>query len=288
MELLGRKINVIVENELDLTEGEIGAFLQEAMARSRGDINNLPDTFVFAILDSSSHLFEDHIRNGFIGINRSVIEIENEKTRKALLRIGLVHELSHEFTAQKGKSFEKRQLERDTDLAVEIFQGDDEGFKELAAELKNLLATTEFMEKTRIKKRKIERIVRRTHTANQGTLATAKRYLEKTLMESKAKGEEIPVDIVVDLSLLPQEKIEDSMETWSNLVLSCLEIDNVNFIFEVPEFKGKKNISFGLKKAIGKAAKSSEVLKLLVEKTMKNATSFGWCGNYVCQKIEAL
>ncbi|MCK5534751.1 hypothetical protein KAI68_06505, partial [bacterium] len=50
-----------------------------------------------AVLDKSTHLFEDHKKNNFIGINISVFkEIKDSNIRDAVLAVGLSHELRHE------------------------------------------------------------------------------------------------------------------------------------------------------------------------------------------------
>jgi SAM-dependent methyltransferase len=43
-----------------------------------------------------------------------------------------------------------------------------------------------------------------------------------------------PIDVLVDLTLIPEADVAENMETWAYLVLMCREMKNVNFIFEIP------------------------------------------------------
>ncbi|MBD3295822.1 MAG: FHA domain-containing protein [Candidatus Omnitrophica bacterium] len=47
--------------------------------------------------------------------------------------------------------------------------------------------------------------------------------------------ERVPVDITVDLSLVPAEDLEENMKTWAYLILMCAGMRDVNFCFELPE-----------------------------------------------------
>ncbi|HRZ86703.1 MAG TPA: hypothetical protein P5287_02690 [bacterium] len=121
LEVLGRKFDIIIEKGAGFNAEMVKALISEAVNRTKeagGDILKLPSTLVFAILDSSTHLFEDHIANGFIGISRAVNDIADVKLRTLLLKIGLFHELCHEATGQQGTAFEAAQLPRDVQFAV--------------------------------------------------------------------------------------------------------------------------------------------------------------------------
>ncbi|HRZ86694.1 MAG TPA: AAA domain-containing protein [bacterium] len=122
IDVLGRNFDIIVEKGAGFNAEMVRAMISEAVNRTKdagGDINKLPATLVFSILDRSSHLFEDHIDNGFVGINRALYEIKDDKVRNLLLQVGLMHELSHEATGKAGHEFEKAQLYRDAAFAAE-------------------------------------------------------------------------------------------------------------------------------------------------------------------------
>ncbi|MDR3113122.1 MAG: hypothetical protein LBU09_01965, partial [Endomicrobium sp.] len=70
-----------------------------------------PQKIVISKLDKSEHLFEDHLSNGFIGINASVNGKSSEQ--RIILQAGLFHELSHEFTGKSGEEFEAKQTQHD-------------------------------------------------------------------------------------------------------------------------------------------------------------------------------
>ncbi|HRZ86720.1 MAG TPA: hypothetical protein P5287_02795 [bacterium] len=121
IEVLGRKFDVIVEKGAGLTDAMVKAMIAEAVNRTKaagGDISKIPSTLVFGLLDTSSHLFEDHTQNGFIGINRALYEIKEDKVRNLLLQVGLFHELCHEATGLSGDAFEAAQMARDAEFAA--------------------------------------------------------------------------------------------------------------------------------------------------------------------------
>lgn len=74
---------------------------------------------VIAFLDESSHMFEDHQGNGFVGINKQVLEMNSPDLQRALLFTGLCHELAHEnqppLAGRPLAAFEEAQQRRDAD-----------------------------------------------------------------------------------------------------------------------------------------------------------------------------
>ncbi|MGB2651530.1 MAG: methyltransferase domain-containing protein [Candidatus Omnitrophota bacterium] len=116
-----RAIRVVTDRGTRLSGALVQIVLEKTVERYDGDVNELPNTIVIGMLDVSPYMFEDHRRNGFIGINKAVNEIEDEKTRSKLVLTGLFHELAHELTGRSGPEFEKEQLERDIDFCVELF-----------------------------------------------------------------------------------------------------------------------------------------------------------------------
>lgn len=96
---VGKSITILVEKGLEgyITEDTIKGLLKESIKRSGEPITTFKDTLFIGFLDQSTNLFEDHLNNGFIGVNRAIFEIEDETVKRALLRTGIIHEVSHEL-----------------------------------------------------------------------------------------------------------------------------------------------------------------------------------------------
>jgi hypothetical protein len=122
-EMNGKKVwvdNDIISGYADFGFSSMPTFQQFLSEFLSGQFTRSPplagEIFI-ALLDSSTHLFEDHRRNGFIGINRAIYSRSIGKaTRNDLLLIGLRHELMHEAGAVN----ETRLLEEDVDYALSI------------------------------------------------------------------------------------------------------------------------------------------------------------------------
>lgn len=68
----------------------------------------LDDEIVIAQLDQSTHMFEDHQGNGFVGINKQLFELESPQLTQNLFWMGLGHELAHESQGPlQGKALRK-------------------------------------------------------------------------------------------------------------------------------------------------------------------------------------
>ncbi|MDR1194898.1 MAG: hypothetical protein LBL00_00295 [Endomicrobium sp.] len=101
-----------VDPELKVDRQMLADAVTEAL--NRHDLREtVPKRIVISKLDRSEHLFEDHLPNGFIGINASV----NKETaeHRIILQSGLFHELSHELTGRSGEEFETEQAKYDAD-----------------------------------------------------------------------------------------------------------------------------------------------------------------------------
>ncbi|MCX5714520.1 MAG: class I SAM-dependent methyltransferase, partial [Candidatus Omnitrophica bacterium] len=107
----GEPLQVIIENGIGLSEAELFSLLCQAKYTGL-DWDNLPTTLVIVSLDASRHMAEDHLANGFIGINRAWNDFE-DGVKDIVLKVALVHEFSHEFSGQSGEAFEAEQFERD-------------------------------------------------------------------------------------------------------------------------------------------------------------------------------
>lgn len=96
---LGKSLTILVEKGLEeyLTEESIKELLKESIKRVDEPTEDFKDTLFIGFLDKSTNLFEDHLNNGFIGVNRAIFEVEDITVKKALLRTGIIHEVSHEL-----------------------------------------------------------------------------------------------------------------------------------------------------------------------------------------------
>ena len=96
---IGKSINIMVEKGLEeyLTEENIKELLKESIKRVDNPVEDFKDTLFIGFLDKSTNLFEDHLNNGFIGVNRAIFEVEDSTVKQALLRTGIIHEVSHEL-----------------------------------------------------------------------------------------------------------------------------------------------------------------------------------------------
>ena len=82
----------------------------------------------------------------------------------------------------------------------------------------------------------------------------------------RLNGNPRPIDIVVDLSLIHKEDLEESMETWAYLILSCAELKNVNFIFKQPNFLKDGSYPELLSEDLNNAPSESDVIVILIDK----------------------
>jgi hypothetical protein len=92
------------------------------------------------------------------------------------------------------------------------------------------------------REKKIEEIHSRSRSVMEGKDGL-RAYLKD---QSRVNGKMIPVDIVVELGVMPlnsMEDLEDNIATWANLILSCAELENVNFIFEDKFAESKRSES---------------------------------------------
>ena len=97
-----KKVTVFVEKGLEeyLTEESIKEILKDSIKRVGGSKADFKGTLFIGFLDKSTNLFEDHLNNGFIGVNRAIFEVEDNTIKEALLKTGIIHEIAHEL---KGK-----------------------------------------------------------------------------------------------------------------------------------------------------------------------------------------
>jgi len=96
---------------------------------------------------------------------------------------------------------------------------------------------------TEKEKRKIKKRINHTHNESLQVLS-GREGVKRHLVESMSEGKVIPVDIPIDLSLITKEDLQRNVETWAYQILSCLELKNVNFIFERPDVSAVRTLPF--------------------------------------------
>lgn len=95
-----KKIDVIVEKKLrKYITAEMLQQIFDKIIYERGidEVSGIKDTIVIGLLEKSQTLFSDQINTGFIGVNRAIFDISDERILKAFMYTGLMHELTHEF-----------------------------------------------------------------------------------------------------------------------------------------------------------------------------------------------
>ncbi|MEA3490219.1 MAG: hypothetical protein U9R44_07805 [Candidatus Omnitrophota bacterium] len=120
-----------------------------------------------------------------------------------------------------------------------------------------------------------EHEIKNTGTRSRDVFTRVKAYLAGIKDETPVKGKTAPIDIVIDLSLIPALDIRENMETWAYLILSCIRMRNVNFIFEIPDVTGEGAVPESLRKDIENAAEAADVLAMLKDMIREKALLFG-------------
>ncbi|MBD3379536.1 MAG: hypothetical protein GF408_03630, partial [Candidatus Omnitrophica bacterium] len=161
----GRTINIVAEEGIGfrgrkyLRAEDVEGLLEDVLKIEGADGDRIPETLVFTILDRSPSKFEDHKRNGVIGVNRTIMENTSGRVRELILRTGLAHELAHEAAEpEPGKGagraeieamaarFEKEQKERDVNYAVFLMAEYNVGFLDLYQDISPGLGQDVFIE----------------------------------------------------------------------------------------------------------------------------------------------
>lgn len=93
----GKKLEIKVEQGLNLTKEDIIRILKKAIKRMDESVKDFKETLFIGILDKSTNLFEDHLNNGFIGVNEGLFQLGDKTVQRAMLEAGLIHEISHEL-----------------------------------------------------------------------------------------------------------------------------------------------------------------------------------------------
>ncbi|NQT32799.1 MAG: class I SAM-dependent methyltransferase [Candidatus Omnitrophica bacterium] len=74
-----------------------------------------------------------------------------------------------------------------------------------------------------------------------------------------------PIDIVIDMSLIPEEGFEDTVKVWAYLILLWHDVKNVNFRFEATDSLGQNSAAFVQANNAEKEARILDVLKSEIE-----------------------
>lgn len=143
----GKTIDIIVEKQLAdrIDKEKIIQILDAAIRRVNNPIRDVKDTLFIGIVDKSTNLFEDHLNNGFIGVNEGILHIEDKVIKQAVLEAGLIHEISHELkgplNASEYREFEDEMMFADIKFIIEyvakIKYGED-------ADINKILFTNEY------------------------------------------------------------------------------------------------------------------------------------------------
>ena len=132
---MGKSITILVEKGLEqyLTEDTIKELLKESIKRTGETEAIFKDTLFIGFLDKSTNLFEDHLNNGFIGVNRAIFEVEDNTVKQALLKTGIIHEISHELkgalSSKDYRNFEGKMMYDDIKYLIDFVAKTDYGKK---------------------------------------------------------------------------------------------------------------------------------------------------------------
>lgn len=112
----GKKLDIIVENGLNeyLSREDLLKIVASSISRLDTRPIDFKDGIFIGYLDKSTNLFEDHLNNGFIGVNAGILKLQDEDVKRAMIQTGITHELTHEFKGSLNSSeydiFEERMM----------------------------------------------------------------------------------------------------------------------------------------------------------------------------------
>lgn len=125
---VNKNIDIIIENQLSeyISKEDMQEILNEVMDRIKNSEIEVKDTVVIGLLSKSTNLFEDHLSNGFIGVNEAIFKINNETVKEAFLKAGILHEFTHELkgkiTSQNYKTTEDELMFSDIKFIIEYVE----------------------------------------------------------------------------------------------------------------------------------------------------------------------
>lgn len=121
----GKKLDIIIENGLNnyLSKDDILNILAASISRLDTRAVNFKEGIFIGYLDKSTNLFEDHLNNGFIGVNAGIFQMQDEDVKRAIIHAGIIHELTHEFKGSLNSLeydiFEERMMFCDMKFLIE-------------------------------------------------------------------------------------------------------------------------------------------------------------------------
>ncbi|MBD3296422.1 MAG: hypothetical protein GF392_03555 [Candidatus Omnitrophica bacterium] len=119
-----------------------------------------------------------------------------------------------------------------------------------------------------------EDLINDTHMVSSRLFRRVASYFTGYLNAGGEKKEVVPVDIVLDMSLIPAVDLKENAGTLVCLMLMCREMKNVNFLFEIP-FSSEKEISPELADAHKRAAAKNALLGALLAEMHNESIYFG-------------
>ena len=121
----GKKFDITIENGLNkyLSKEDILNIVAASISRLDTRPMSFKDGIFIGYLDKSTNLFEDHLNNGFIGVNAGIFQMKDEDVKKAIIHAGIIHELTHEFKGSLNSLeydiFEERMMFCDMKFLIE-------------------------------------------------------------------------------------------------------------------------------------------------------------------------
>ena len=145
--------------------------------------------------------------------------------------------------------------------------------------------------------RTIEKLIVHSDKKSQQVMRTVTAYLEGAAGMTESNKEVTPIDIEIDLSMMPQGDIDSNVETWAYLFLMCKDIKNVNFVFKLPELSKKlpgasqdkyeEKLTIRLLEDVNKAAGEQDFVARLKKSILGKAMAAGMTEEYLDERINA-
>lgn len=117
----------------------------------------------------------------------------------------------------------------------------------------------------------LEKAIRQINNECKRIKHLTRKHMMSIAREAEVKQKTYPVDIIVDLSLISRDDLKANMDTWAYLILSYLDIKNVNFRFEMPDPSGDNAAPEALLSDIENAPSEIEALAALKEAIKEKA-----------------
>ncbi|MFC1624755.1 hypothetical protein ACFL28_05585, partial [Candidatus Omnitrophota bacterium] len=182
-------LEVTSEDEFHKIIEAIFAGLTQEQKENLRAKQRLRGSLLFALLDTSTYLFEDHIDNSFIGINKAILKIEDPTIRNIILQVGLAHELRHE-ARDVGEEKEAEFLPLDLALLRGLLDQANVDYRRLISSLTQII---------RLDSAVIWHIV------NLNELVYEEELLRKDLEFYREKIRELIRELILERAPLPQE-----------------------------------------------------------------------------------